>query len=263
MSGSSTTSVVARPEAPLVPVEAEGHYRFDLSRRSLYGLGAASLFAGFLLFLSGLALGLGLRLEAESGMGEAQVTRMRLSEEGGAELARAGRGSELQGSSSESAAAASPAVRHQAGPVESEATGPVEAVAAAADGVPGRGGAEVRTPVVPTPAGANEVAHPSAVRRAGGAAAGADAAAGRIGPLFVLQVGVFRLPENAQALRSRLQAAGYPVETRTLQNRSGEQLHRLLVGEFRDRAEADSAAARFRMDTGQEVYVMAEGELES
>jgi cell division protein FtsN len=59
---------------------------------------------------------------------------------------------------------------------------------------------------------------------------------GSITPGFVVQLGLFNTVENAQALRARLEAQGIPVFLET----------RVVVGPFRDRAEADAAQAKLK-----------------
>jgi cell division septation protein DedD len=59
-------------------------------------------------------------------------------------------------------------------------------------------------------------------------------AASAITPGFVVQLGMFTSVEHAQALRAQLEAQGIPVFLET----------RVVVGPFRDRAEADAARKR-------------------
>lgn len=61
-------------------------------------------------------------------------------------------------------------------------------------------------------------------------------AAADITPGFVVQLGLFNTVENAQALRARLEGQGIPVFLET----------RVVVGPFRDRAEADAAQAKLK-----------------
>jgi DedD protein len=65
---------------------------------------------------------------------------------------------------------------------------------------------------------------------------GSPQAVGSITPGFVVQLGLFNTVENAQALRARLEAQGIPVFLET----------RVVVGPFRDRAEADAAQAKLK-----------------
>jgi DedD protein len=55
-------------------------------------------------------------------------------------------------------------------------------------------------------------------------------------PGFVIQLGMFTSAENAQALLERLKTQGVPVYTET----------RVVVGPFRDRAEADAARRKLQ-----------------
>jgi DedD protein len=56
------------------------------------------------------------------------------------------------------------------------------------------------------------------------------------GPPFVVQLGMFSSIENAQALLERLKAQGVPAYLET----------RVVVGPFRDRAEADAAQRKLQ-----------------
>ena len=55
-------------------------------------------------------------------------------------------------------------------------------------------------------------------------------------PAYVVQVGVFNSPANAQALQNKLVKAGLPAHTQT----------RVQLGPFRDRHEAETALAKVR-----------------
>jgi cell division septation protein DedD len=83
--------------------------------------------------------------------------------------------------------------------------------------------ASVEDTSAPTPAAAAQLGGP-------------PQAVGGITPGFVVQLGLFSTVENAQALRARLESQGIPVFLET----------RVVVGPFRDRAEADAALAKLK-----------------
>ncbi len=91
------------------------------------------------------------------------------------------------------------------------------------DGGPARGTAE------PSPA-----ARQRATAAAAPSAGGAPALEARTG--FVVQLGMFTTVENAQALHTRLRQQGIPAFLET----------RVVVGPFRDRAEADAAQRKLQ-----------------
>lgn len=107
-----------------------------------------------------------------------------------------------------------------------------------------------------TPAGEDTAARTAALDSAARPAA-ADASdlsdADPIG--FTLQLGVFRIIENAQELRQALTAGGYDsylIETR---DRKGQPLHRVRMGKFATERIAREAAAAFRQNAGRDVVV--------
>ena len=85
----------------------------------------------------------------------------------------------------------------------------------------------------PVPAAEAPASSPTQTRPDARGPAG-QVAASPITPGFVVQLGMFTSVENAQALRARLEAQGIPVFLET----------RVVVGPFRDRAEADAARKR-------------------
>ena len=62
------------------------------------------------------------------------------------------------------------------------------------------------------------------------------AAAPRVAPGFVVQLGMFSSVENAQAMREKLEAQGIPVFLET----------RVVIGPFRNRIEADAAHTKLK-----------------
>jgi cell division septation protein DedD len=149
------------------------------------------------------------------------------------------------------AAATEPAA--VAAAVEVPAPQPAPAPLAAAEAAPPSMAA--RPPAespAPRPTEAAPPAHPSQ------SAAGAPV----LGPAFTpgrwsVQVGVFAVPANAQAVRSRvaqrLAQAGLGVEPRV--ERIGDREH-VLVGKMPDRASAQALAARLRQLLGQDVVIL-------
>ncbi len=102
----------------------------------------------------------------------------------------------------------------------------------------------------PRPTEAAPAARPS---QPGGGVAAPQPAPGR----WSVQVGVFAVPANAQAVRSRvaqrLTQAGLGVEPRI--ERIGDRTH-VLVGELPDRAAAQALGAQLRQLLGQDVVIL-------
>lgn len=78
--------------------------------------------------------------------------------------------------------------------------------------------------------------------------------------VFVLQLGAFRVQENAARLRDQLDGRGYAAEIRNTPGSGGAPLYRVVVGRFASQSVAVAAAERMRRDVGDEVYVMSEVE---
>jgi hypothetical protein len=140
--------------------------------------------------------------------------------------------------------------------VEVPAPQPAPAPLAAAEAAPAAPpSAAARSPAeTPAlrPAEAQPAARPS--QPGGGAPApGPATASGR----WSVQVGVFAVPANAHAVRSRvaqrLAQAGLGIEPRI--ERIGDREH-VLVGELPDRATAQALAAQLRQLLGQDVVIL-------
>jgi len=61
---------------------------------------------------------------------------------------------------------------------------------------------------------------------------------------FTVQVGSFRVKENAYRLAERLKSRQYPVEVREVSDSSNQLWYVVRVGKYENRSLADSAAAK-------------------
>ncbi len=105
--------------------------------------------------------------------------------------------------------------------------------------LPARDPSKAAHPVAPADrSAAAEDAAPAATgtAAANGSAPPPAVAAGKPGPGFVVQLGMFTSVDNAVALQNRLREQGVPVFLET----------RVIVGPFRDRAEADAAQRKLK-----------------
>lgn len=77
---------------------------------------------------------------------------------------------------------------------------------------------------------------------------------------FVVNLGVFGNPDNAEALRQRLAGSGFPLRSESMEL-NGKPAQRLRAGPFRTRAEAEAAALRLgQVESGAKFSV---GELDA
>ena len=86
------------------------------------------------------------------------------------------------------------------------------------------------------------------------AAAGGSSAAASNG--WVVQLGSFRMAENARALRLRLQARGYPVLVEPGPSAQGE-VFRVFVGPMSRRKQAEDSAAKLRREMALQGIVVS------
>lgn len=86
-------------------------------------------------------------------------------------------------------------------------------------------------------------------------AAATPVAAGPAEPLWTVQVSSFRSRALAEDLRKRLAAGGYDAYLVSVSTEEGRVRHRVRVGGFATRTEAERAAAELRADRHPSVFV--------
>ena len=96
----------------------------------------------------------------------------------------------------------------------------------------------------------------SAKKQAAGAPAAAGGSAAAASNGWMVQLGSFRMAENAQALRRRLQAKGYPASVEPGPSAQGE-VFRVFVGPMSRRKQAEDSAARLRREMALQGIVVS------
>ena len=139
------------------------------------------------------------------------------------------------------------------------------ALAPASPSASSRASKSTPTPGASEPAGAVRRSDPPSVRTEPAPAAGASDGASRKTPAtgtpaaapggWMVQLGSFLKPENALALRERLQAGGYPAFVVTGPSAQGE-VSRVFVGPVARREQAEGSAAKLRREMSLEGIVV-------
>lgn len=62
------------------------------------------------------------------------------------------------------------------------------------------------------------------------------------GGVYVVQIGAFKVKENAEKLHEKLKSSGFPVEMRTIEHSKNGTLHLVRMGPVQNKAEAESRA---------------------
>ena len=96
----------------------------------------------------------------------------------------------------------------------------------------------------------------SAKKQAAGAPAAAGGSAAAASNGWMVQLGSFRMAENARALRRRLQAKGYPASVEPGPSAQGE-VFRVFVGPMPRRKQAEDSAARLRREMALQGIVVS------
>ena len=96
----------------------------------------------------------------------------------------------------------------------------------------------------------------SAKKQAAGAPAAAGGSAAAASNGWMVQLGSFRMAENARALRRRLQAKGYPASVEPGPSAQGE-VFRVFVGPMSRRKQAEDSAARLRREMALQGIVVS------
>ena len=96
----------------------------------------------------------------------------------------------------------------------------------------------------------------SAKKQAAGAPAAAGGSSAAASNGWMVQLGSFRMAENARALRRRLQAKGYPASVEPGPSAQGE-VFRVFVGPMPRRKQAEDSAARLRREMALQGIVVS------
>lgn len=62
------------------------------------------------------------------------------------------------------------------------------------------------------------------------------------GGVYVIQIGAFKVKENAEKLHEKLKSSGFPVEMRTIEHSKNGTLHLVRLGPVQDKTEAETRA---------------------
>jgi len=111
------------------------------------------------------------------------------------------------------------------------------------------------TPPVPTkeaapPAPAKDAAPPAPAKDAAAPSAPASSAASPqtgSGPVFYVQVGAYAKAESANQVKRRLEASGHTVLVQTIKTADGAERHRVRIGPFETRAQANELQVRAKL----------------
>jgi cell division septation protein DedD len=220
-------------------------YQFSFSKKRLILLAATTLFAGILIFVCGIVMGMGLTVPggkpmaagAAKGNPPAQLAAAKgllkvPPVPGGAAVLKAAAnpaGAAPAGKSAAPASAAGPAAAPAAGPAPAAAPTAAPTATTAAAGQPA-------DPAAPT------------------AVAGAVAAEPGDQP-FVLQLGAFREQKNAKLLQTALKEKGYATIILNMVDDDQRTWHMVRLGGYKDLRGASKAASDFTGKEGIQALV--------